>query len=467
MRFPIRHQFMLPLLAVALASLTALAIINAQLATSQTHQRIETQLRSVVSVLAESSFPLTDAVLEQMGGLANSEFVLTDPEGREIASSLSERVGNIPVESEPQGLNEVELGPETRIGSQLYFHSSVWVQRRSRSEVHNILHILFPQDEYNAAWRHAFVPPLVIGIAAIVLAVVVTQIVASRLGKEFRRLGQEVERLAEGNFGDVTLSRWDDETRDLAAAVNKTALRLAEYEAEVRRTEQIRTTALLGAGLAHEMRNAATGCRLAIDLHNESCPGELDDDTLQVAKRQLQLMESRLQRYLQLGGKSQVSEAKDFDLGQLLDELIALIAPAARHADVTLHWQNPCESFVVHGDPEMLGLAVINILQNALDAAAKGQAASDISASIHVDLLKLESGMQLIVSDSGEGIAPEVVDSVFEPFASDKAEGVGLGLAVAREVVESAGGRLGWDRVDNLTHFRICLPLVKAGVEHV
>src|SRR6185369_12928271 len=85
------------------------------------------------------------------------------------------------------------------------------------------------------------------------------------------RLGGEMLRIARGDFTEAPLPGIDDEIRDLSVAVNRTARMLADYQEEVKRTEQMRTVAMLGAGLAHEMRNAATGCRMALDIHAEHC----------------------------------------------------------------------------------------------------------------------------------------------------------------------------------------------------
>jgi nitrogen-specific signal transduction histidine kinase len=62
------------------------------------------------------------------------------------------------------------------------------------------------------------------------------------------------------------------------------------------------------------------------------------------------------------------------------------------------------------------------------------------------------------VWDSGPGPAPEIAGRLFEPFVTGKPEGVGLGLAVARQVVEAHGGRIGWERRDGRTCFRVELP---------
>jgi len=65
------------------------------------------------------------------------------------------------------------------------------------------------------------------------------------------------------------------------------------------------------------------------------------------------------------------------------------------------------------------------------------------------------------VCDSGPGPPPALVDRLFEPFVTGKPEGVGLGLAVGRQVAEAHGGLLTWQRLDGHTCFRIELPVME------
>ena len=116
----------------------------------------------------------------------------------------------------------------------------------------------------------------------------------------------------------------DDEIRDLSAAVNRTAAMLAEYEEQVRRSEQMRTLTILGASIAHQLRNAATGCRMALDLHADECHATESRECLDVARRQLRLMESQLQRFLRVGKQPTEMVKRDVDLGDLMDELLPL-----------------------------------------------------------------------------------------------------------------------------------------------
>ena len=66
--------------------------------------------------------------------------------------------------------------------------------------------------------------------------------------------------------------------------------------------------------------------------------------------------------------------------------------------------------------------------------------------------------MALTISDTGAGPAEDVQETLFEPFVTGKPDGVGLGLSVAREVVEQHGGRIEWHRANGVTHFTIELP---------
>jgi signal transduction histidine kinase len=247
----------------------------------------------------------------------------------------------------------------------------------------------------------------------------------------------------------------DDELRALAVSINRMTERLSQYEREVRRSEQLRTLGQLGAGMAHQLRNAATGGRMAIELHQRQCAAAGGED-LEVALRQLRLMESYLQRFLTLSRpKSQVHEI--VPLADLVDDVCALVRPACLHAGIDLTALKPAEPLCVQGDAEELRQLAVNLVLNAVDATSGHERSP---ARIVVALEPIDAGRcALCVCDTGPGPSAEVSARLFEPFVTGKPEGTGLGLFVARQIAEDHGGSIRWQRSEGMTEFRVELPL--------
>lgn len=402
-----------------------------------------------------------------MRELSRAEFVLTDQQGGLLASSFPQAVRDLPEsDSIAAASNQVRLGPAIIVDSQAFYHAAVVLPARSLGESERRLHVLFPVEAYRQSWREAFVPPLIVGAATIVAVGAVARLIGNRLSSSTARLENDVLRIARGDFTPAELPQTNDELQDLSRAINRTAEMLADYEQQVRQTEQMRTVSLLGAGLAHEMRNAATGCRMALDLHAEQCPAPQSDESLFVAKRQLRLMESQLQRFLRAGKPLDDSERREVSLSTLVDDSLSLVRPSARHARVNLAWTPPTHDVLVMADQEALGQVVLNLLINAVEAVQLNDV--DDRREITLSLRTIDDATaEFSVCDNGPGPNGTVQSTIFEPFVTSKAEGVGLGLAVAKEIVEAHHGSISWVRTDKNTSFRVVIPTIEKGAARV
>src|SRR6185369_4933440 len=213
MRWPIRNQILLPLLAVAIISLTAVGAINTVLTERRTREHVEQQVRQVIAVITNSSFPLTDSVLRQIRELSSEDYVLIDPAGTTVASTLP-TTEPLPEQTVTANIQDVQLGPSVEVGGRWYFHTPVKLPGNLDAGRGGILHVLFPQDEYRKAWRQAFLPSFAVGtITALVVAGVASSL-ASRMGRSINKLRSEVLRIARGDFREAPLPSIDDEIRD-------------------------------------------------------------------------------------------------------------------------------------------------------------------------------------------------------------------------------------------------------------
>jgi signal transduction histidine kinase len=165
-------------------------------------------------------------------------------------------------------------------------------------------------------------------------------VIASRVTRPIHQLCEQVGRIAHGQFVPMaTAPARDDEVRDLSLAVNRMSEMLSRYETQVRRNERLRTFGRLGGGIAHQIRNAATGCRLALDLHHRRCPAA-QDESLTVACQQLDLMED-FPGAVPVPGQVPIGPPVPVDLTEVVQRVLPLVQPKARHLGVELSWTPP------------------------------------------------------------------------------------------------------------------------------
>jgi signal transduction histidine kinase len=251
-----------------------------------------------------------------------------------------------------------------------------------------------------------------------------------------------------------------DDARNLRLGQRVVVNQLAKYQDTVRLTERLRLLGQVSGGLAHQLRNGVTGARLAIQLYAQESAGQTDMAALDVALRQLTLLETNLKRFLDLGNdRPQMREI--CDLGDLVAEAVDLLRPQCLHTNVELRWVQSAPRAKVTADRGQLEQLIFNVLGNAVEAAGQGGSV-EVTMSVPVEENgrgEREGGRVVLeIVDSGPGPPAAIADRLFDPFVTGKPEGVGLGLAVARQVAEGLGGRITWRRDCDRTCFRVELP---------
>jgi signal transduction histidine kinase len=190
---------------------------------------------------------------------------------------------------------------------------------------------------------------------------------------------------------------------------------------------------------------------MALELHGADLNESTDRESLDVALRQLRLMETSLKRFLHLGRGDQLP-MQTVSLPALIEEILPLVEPACRHANIRLEWQRPATETRITGEPDSLKQVLLNLLVNAIEAATN---ADGSAGTVRVELERTPNGTDLRVLDSGPGPTDAMAQRLFEPFATSKPDGTGLGLSVAREIAQSHGAELTWQRRQHMTSFEL------------
>jgi signal transduction histidine kinase len=128
------------------------------------------------------------------------------------------------------------------------------------------------------------------------------------------------------------------------------------------------------------------------------------------------------------------------DLNEVIVEVLALAQNQARRAGVVLKRELATDLPRVRGDRVQLQQVILNLVINGLEAIANNKNGErELSISSGIDDSK---DMTIAVRDTGEGLDPANLDRVFDAFFTTKADGMGMGLAISRTIIESHGGRL-------------------------
>ncbi len=457
MYFSIKNRILIPLIAIQSIATIASAIATANLAARRGEREVVDRLDRMADALGTANFPHTADVLSKMRGLSGAHFVAYATDGRAIDSSLP-GAGDLPasLRSAPAASAawQGSLGdsPRAVVAGVSYLSLPL---RSSTSPSGSSLLVLYPETSWRQGRWEAAMPPLMLGALSLGGMAVVTGWIAHRVGLRIRRVERQVARIAEGDFRPVEPGRGRDEVHDLSRSINRMSVQLLDLRGTVERSERTRLLAQFAAGLAHQIRNSLTGARLSVQLHARRHPSPDGNRGLDVALRQLALTEEQVKGLLSLG-RVEPRPSERCDLRRLIAEVALLVEPSCQHARVAFREPPPGPPVEVFADASGLRSATLNLALNAIEAAGPG---GRVALAI-----RDEPGRATIeVVDTGPGPPPEIGESLWDPFVTGKPEGVGLGLAIARQVAIEHGGRLDWSRAGGATRFALTLPTAERG----
>ena len=208
---------------------------------------------------------------------------------------------------------------------------------------------------------------------------------------------------------------------------------LKKLESELETNRRLAALGEMTGGLAHQLRNSLAAISGFSQLLQKKTGSDSDiGDIAGSIRSEAASSEKMVSRFLNFAKPLSLTE-EVFDLRQLTGECAIKYSGEAEKSGTALNLLYACEDISVVGDPLLLKEALCNILANALEAAGAGG---------QVDLKVEVCGTQLnlTVSDDGPGIPQSLKDKLFTPFVSSKPSGTGLGLALARKIVNLHNG---------------------------
>jgi len=286
---------------------------------------------------------------------------------------------------------------------------------------------------------------LVAALASIVLAIVLARMLARPLAD----VGAAARRVAEGDYAARVPREGPEELASLADSFNQMA-------ASLQRQETMRRDFIANA--AHELRTPLTNLQGYLEALRDGvivADRATYESLWEEADRLVRLSRS-LDALAEGDAASGAPEMVELDLAAAVRMALELAGPSLERAGLQVVTEVP-DALPARANPDQLAQVLANLLSNAARYTPAG-------GTVTVRAERRPSDLLVSVINTGEGIPPEDLDRVFERFyrvekSRDRARGgAGIGLAVVKQLVEAAGGRVGAESADGHTRVWFSLP---------
>ena len=235
---------------------------------------------------------------------------------------------------------------------------------------------------------------------------------------------------------------------------------LSRQQTDLTRISAQATTGVLAVAFAHEISQPLSSLSGYVHAARRLLAGRADLEPIanaleraEVEARRTRDIIARIRDFVATGAL----ELTDVDLVRLTREIVAVNSDDARTRNAAIHLAAPATPVPVRLDRIAIEQALNNIVLNAIETSPEG---ATTPRNVWVRLTRDGSRARLEIEDDGPGIAPELVERLFQPFATTKPRGMGLGLALSTEVLGKHGGTLAWSaREPHGACFSVSLPL--------
>jgi len=234
--------------------------------------------------------------------------------------------------------------------------------------------------------------------------------------------------------------------------------RAAELEERIRTAENLAFMGTLAGGLAHEIRNPLSTLNINLQLLKEDWADPVTSKEQRSVKRiesllrETKRLEQILSDFLRFAGRYQLNR-EPHSVNAVVEEILDFIGPEARQRKIAIRRELDPSLQPIPVDAALFKQALLNILKNAQESMPGG---GEITVRTH----RNKTFAHVDIADSGVGIPAAEVDKIFQVYYTTKVGGSGLGLPIARRIIEEHDGRIAVESEPGKgSRFSIRLPL--------
>ena len=334
--------------------------------------------------------------------------------------------------------------------------------------------------EQPAARAFARSQDMILGISVLM---VISAAVASLIGilvvrkivRPIHELVRGAQLFARGRLTHTIETSGHGELTTLAREFNQMARELLEKERRLKQAERLATLSKFATILSHEIRNPLNSMIINLrilkrDLKRKNGDARNQGGHYEKVISEIWRIDSLVENFLTYARPPELAPFPH-DINAVLDEVIATHQGTARERGVSMVARFPDEELMVSVDINQIKQVFLNVMLNALDAMEDGgtltisteRVSSRPGSDLTLDTFKEDAHIEVKFADTGGGIEPGRLERIFEVYYTSKSTGTGLGLPIARQIVEKHGGRITAESEPGAgTTFILSLPALEA-----
>ncbi|MCL4490326.1 MAG: ATP-binding protein [Nitrospirae bacterium] len=359
-----------------------------------------------------------------------------------VASTNPSKIGQPLTHKKKELIIKAELGEPVSEEGRTY---NIIIPVVAGETQYGYVHLKINKDDFSDLLRVNAAKRILATVFVFGLGTIMTIILSRQYTRPIQRIVDASMRVAAGDLNQNLPVKGKDEIGQLSETFNFMVMKLKEnriLEERLREAEHLSGLGQLSRSMAHEIRNPLNFINLSIDHIGEKYrpedPGRQEKFTNLISgiKQEIQRLNSLVNDFLDYSRPLKLNRQR-VRIGLLLEDVLALVWAKAEADGINITRQRTSDVELTV-DPVLFKSCILNVITNAFHAIGSSQGIGTLKIDEEV------SGNEfcLSIADNGEGVSPENIEKIFEPFFSTKQDGLGLGLPMTRRVMEEHGGRV-------------------------
>jgi len=386
-----------------------------------------------------------------------NEVSVISPAEQIIASSNPTKVG-LPLSPKKRALIiKAQLGEQISEEGKTY---NVMIPVVAGQTNYGYIHLQVNTEDLSALQRRNTIKRIIATLLVFSFGIFISILLALWYTEPIHHVVTAAKRVAAGDLNQQLPVDRKDEIGDLMQNFNDMVRRLREnkqLEDRLREAEHLSAVGQLARTIAHEIRNPLNYISLCIDHIKAKYTPEKEEQAanfenlISSIKQEIHRLDKLVTEFLDYG-KPLKMNIHYTNIDEILRDVLDIIRAKADSVKISIIEQYDCLPDMML-DVELMKTCVFNLIANAFQAMPEG-------GTLTVRTARDNGQFILHISDTGSGISKENMHRIFEPFFTTKTNGLGLGLAITKRIVEEHGGTIEFSSVENQgSRFTMRLPL--------